>query len=69
MARHLPCIVWMLRRSDTPLRQGHVTTDQDASLWLWLEESDDDPERHIHLDRDTARLVARRLNQCLETTR
>ena len=57
MRRHEPSVTWSLRRN----HKDYVRTTSDG-LMIWVNGST------ILLDRWTARLLARRINQCLEDT-
>lgn len=57
MRRHEPCVVWSLRAD----RQDYVRTTPDG-LFLYVNGT------QVKLDRRTARLLARRIDQCLTAT-
>jgi hypothetical protein len=59
--RHEPGVIWGLRiRDDVP--NGYVRTLDDDHLLLFFEGAG------ICIDRRSARLLAKRINQCLDQT-
>ena len=68
MARHEPSIVWALTGADL---NEYVRTDDEVSLLIvghgWADEAAG--LGAIRLDRRRARLLAKRINECLDATR
>lgn len=73
MARHKPGVVWVLRRFRESLwegggEQGAVRTTPDNRIQIAIRPFQSEM-RYVFLSRSTARLLARRINQCLEDTK
>ena len=71
MARHRPGIVWSLRRK--ALGYEWVRTHPDGGLDIRVSVMDwwqvDGDRLGVQMDRATARLLARRIQECLEATK
>lgn len=72
MARHLPTVVWMFWREDKPfrlgrIRQGCVQTHNERVIEIALFEQHGWDVLRLH--RDDARMLHKRLGQCLEETK
>ena len=70
MAVHWPGAIWSLRKPGPGRPQSYVQTKDEQSLWLTLPDPGD--ERMVYqfpISRKDARLLAKRINQCLDATR
>lgn len=75
MARHLPTSMWCFYRVGSedkrrgPIRQGYVQTLSTSQIKVTLFIHGDDWGTGLNLTRAEARMLARRLNECLEGTK
>lgn len=69
MAKHLPSVVWALRRyKDGQYPRVYVATAGREHICIDLYNGD--PIGHaVTLKRQDARMLARRINECLDATR
>jgi hypothetical protein len=66
MARHIPGVVWSLRGFEYG---AYVRTNDDRSLYVSVMETGAVNPTGFFIDRKDARLLAKRLNACLDDTR
>lgn len=71
MTQHWPGTVWGLRRFDSRMpegcKNGVVRTLLDG--YVLIEYGTGDDFKYLKLKRADAKLLAKRINECLETTR
>jgi hypothetical protein len=67
MADRAPSTIWILRKIGAPTNGGVRTTEDDRISILYYGE-DADRAQSIILSRKDARLLAKRINQCLDST-
>lgn len=65
MARHIPTVTWSLR---APEYGAYVQTESEDSLLLTIVDPSGYGKRRVSISRKDARLLAKRLNQCLDDT-
>lgn len=65
MARHIPTVSWSLR---APEYGSHVQTHDEESLSLAIMTPDGYGQQFAVISRKDARLLAKRINQCLDDT-
>jgi hypothetical protein len=63
-----PSIIWSLRGVGT-YPNGYVRTTDDDGIHLVQVDTEDGPVQEMWLTRADARLLARRINECLDRTR
>jgi hypothetical protein len=68
VAKHLPAVMWTTRR-DTTKRHQIVSTLDRSTLIMYFFPGDGKDGFSLKLPRSDARLLARRINQCLEETK
>jgi hypothetical protein len=66
VGKHKSSIIWMARREGYP--NSNVRTDGRKHLYI-QHSLGPDAVQEIRIDRKTARLLAKRINQCLDETR
>lgn len=64
MAKHLPGVIWSFWKPGTP-RNGWVRTYSRVSIEIVLPEGG----LTVYMSRHNARLLARRISQCLDATK
>jgi hypothetical protein len=65
MAKHTPSIVWPLR---SITYRSYVRTESENSLALTIMDPGGYEARTVSISRKDARLLAKRINQCLDDT-
>jgi hypothetical protein len=65
MSAHIPSVSWSLR---APEYGAHVRTESDDSLLLAIVDPSGRNQRIVSISRKDARLLAKRINQCLDDT-
>lgn len=65
MARHIPSVSWSLR---DPEYGSHVQTRDEESLSLAIMTPSGYGQQFVVISRKDARLLAKRINQCLDDT-
>lgn len=65
MATHVRTVVWSLR---APEYGAYVRTNDEDSLYVSIVEPGDIQPTGFFIDRKDARLLAKRINQCLDDT-
>lgn len=67
MARHLPSVVWLARRAGE-IPNAEIATAGKGHITVAIYPADSDGTS-FRVDRGLARLIARRIVQCLEETK
>lgn len=65
MAAHVPTVSWSLRAPDYG---AYVRTESEGSLLLAIVGPSGRDRRFVSISRKDARLLAKRINQCLDDT-
>jgi len=68
MGKHLPTVIWMMRRIGV-YPNGWVETASDDRIAISYTHGIGHGVYRIELSRKDARLLAKRINQCLDDTR
>lgn len=66
--RHKPGVIYGFRKTGYP--NGYVRTLDEDTLLIFYDENDNEENgQMMTMDRATARLLVKRINQCLEGTK